>query len=374
MKVGRYDYAGQIDDWPALVARIERVLRAGSYVLGPEVAAFERALTDYLGAPRALGTNSGTDALVLAHRAADLGRGRRVVTAANTFHATVAATVLAGAEPVLVDADPATFTLDPQALAALDGRTLAAVMPVHLYGQPAAMAEIDAFAQRHGLTMIEDAAQAIGARHRGRRVGALGDYGCFSFHPSKNLAAAGDGGAIVLAGDPATVATRAARLDALRSLGQTAQNDHREVGLNSKLDTIQAIVLHDKLARLDAWNADRRRIAALYRERLAGLPLTFQHAPEDVEPVYHLFQVRTDARDALRAALAAAGVDAVVRYPVPIHLQPAFAGFGWRAGQFPVAEALARELLALPIRPGMSDAEIDHVVAATRWFFGASAG
>lgn len=363
MKVGRYDYAAQIDDWPDLMARIEAALRSGNYVLGPDVERFENALARFLEVPRTVGVGCGTDSLRLALRAAGIGPGDRVVTQANTFHATVAAIVLVGAQPVLVDADPDSFNLDVAAFEHIDG-PLRAVLPVHLYGRPCQMDAVMDFAQRKNLIVIEDAAQAIGARFRGQRVGAIGDLGCVSFHPSKNLAAAGDGGAVILREE-----THYKQLDALRSLGQVTQNDHRYVGVNSKLDVLQALVLLSKLDRLDAWNAERRHVAAQYRERLSELPVEFQSDPPEIEHVYHLFQLRTPRRDALMQHLREAGVDAVVRYPQPIHLQPAFANQGWKPGQFPVAEALADELVALPIRPGMSAAEIDYVCACVHSFF-----
>lgn len=365
MKARRYDYAGQIEDWPALLARIEDVLRSGRYVLGAEVGAFEEELADYLGAERTLGVNCGTDALLLAYRACGLGPGDRAITQANTFHATVSAMRTLGVEPVLVDAHPETFVLDAAALEEVPLDSVRAVVPVHLYGRPCDMDAIAGYAKRNALEVVEDAAQAIGARWRGRRVGTFGRFGAISFHPSKNLAAAGDGGAIVLRdGGDAPV------LEALRALGQVGQNDHHHVGINSKLDTIQAVVLSDKLARLDTWNADRRRVAASYRERLSGLPLRFQDDPEELEHVYHLFYVRAERRDGLLEFLREHGVDAVVRYPTPIHLQPAFDDGPWKVGQFPVAEALAREGIALPIRPGMGEEEIEHTVACIREFYG----
>ena len=366
MKVRRYDYEGQIEDWPGLMARIEAALRGGDYVLGATVKEFEQRLARYLDAPSTLAVNCGTDALVLALRAAGIGAGDRVVTQANTFHATVAAILLAGATPVLVDAHPESFTMDVDSLSGVEG-PLRAVLPVHLYGRPCEMDGVLAFAERSGLSVIEDSAQAIGARHRGRRAGAIGDFGCFSFHPSKNLAAAGDGGAIVLR-DTGSYD----ELVALRSLGQVAPNDHRYVGLNSKLDVVQALVLLAKLDRLDSWNQERRDVAHAYRERLGALPLGFQSDPEEIEHVYHLFQVRTSERDRLLDHLRGDGIDAVVRYPEAIPEQRAFADRGWKRGQFPVAEALARELLALPIRPGMREAEIDHVCDSVHRFFGGS--
>ena len=313
----------------------------------------------------ARGVNTGTDALIVALMALGVGPGDEVITQANTFNATAAAICLVGATPALVDVEAQGFTLDVDQLSAAITPRTRALMPVHLYGRPAPMDVVLALAARRGLWVVEDAAQAVGARWRGRRVGALGHAACFSFHPSKNLAAAGDAGAVVT--DDADLAER---LRQRKELGQCGQNVHAVVGLNSKIDAMQALVLSAKLPHLDDWNAERRRVAAAYRERLAGLPLGFQAEGEGEEHVYHLFQVRSDRRGALQAALRAAGVDAVVRYPTPIHLQGAFAHCGWRRGQFPVAERLADELLCLPMRPDLTDAEIDHVCDATRAFFG----
>jgi dTDP-4-amino-4,6-dideoxygalactose transaminase len=226
------------------------------------------------------------------------------------------------------------------------------------------MNEILVHARDGHIAIVEDAAQAIGARIGGRLVGSIGAAACFSFHPSKNLAAAGDGGAITTNDDGIDSTVRR-----LRELGQDGQNHHVVVGLNSKLDAIQAVVLHHKLPNVAEWNARRREIAAAYRERLADLPLAFQRVAPQQDHVYHLFQIRTDRRDDLLRHLRTAGVDAVVRYPTPIHLQPAFADMGWRKGDFPVAEKLAAELLCLPIRPDLSLDEIDHVAESVRTFF-----
>jgi len=364
-RVGRYNYPAEFGDVAELVADLQRMLLGGRYVLTEEVARFEAAFAAYLGVRHVRGVNSGTDALILALMALGVGRGDEVVTHANTFHATVAAACLVGATPVLVDADDRSWGMDASAMdAAVTPRTRV-LMPVHLFGKPAPMAQVMAAAARHGVHVVEDAAQSHGARSGGRRTGSFGIVSCFSFHPSKNLAAAGDGGAI--ATDDLEIA---AAVDRLRALGQSGQNHHVAVGYNSKLHALQARILEHKLPSLDAWNAARRRAAAGYRERLAGLPLRFQ--PEDAgeEHVYHLFQVRTDRRDALLAHLQQSGVDAVIRYPTPIHLQPAFADRGWRAGQFPVAEALAGELLCLPIRADLSADELDYVAECVHAFFG----
>ncbi|HEU4561558.1 MAG TPA: DegT/DnrJ/EryC1/StrS family aminotransferase [Longimicrobium sp.] len=362
----RYNYAAQLDgELRGLMRDIRGMLLDGRYVLTREVEDFEQAFAAYLGVPHARGVGSGTDALVIALQALGIGPRDEVVTHANTFHATVAAIVLVGATPVLVDAVEETFLMDvEQASAAVTTRTRVLV-PVHLCGKPTPMEPVLALAERHGLRVMEDAAQAHGARWNGRRVGTFGIAGCFSFHPSKNLAAAGDGGAIVThdAGLDAEIACR-------RALGQRQQNDHVRVGMNSKLDALQARILSAKLARLDRWSDERRRAARWYHQRLAGLPVRPQAWDADEEHVFHLFQVSTDRRDALLEHLRGNGVDAVVRYPVPIHLQPAFADQGWRAGQFPVAERLSRETLCLPIRPDLAEDEVDYVAECIRGFFG----
>jgi dTDP-4-amino-4,6-dideoxygalactose transaminase len=365
VKVPRYNYIEQFGGQAeSLGRRIGEMLLSGDYVLSREVAAFEQAFGEYLGAPHTLGVNSGTDALLLALMALEIGPGDEVITQANTFHATVAAIRLAGARPVLVDAIEDSFQIDASEIESQVTSRTRAILPVHLYGYPAPLDGILNWAGARGLDVIEDAAQAHGARVHGKRVGTLGRIGCFSFHPSKNLAAAGDAGAVVTR--DAEVAERLAQL---RALGQAGQNDHRRVGLNSKLDAIQAVVLTAKLPRLDAWNERRREVAAWYRERLRSFPLYFQTGEYLDECVFHLFQVGTDRRDALLTYLREHGVDAVVRYPVPIHLQPAFADQGWKAGQFPVAERLAKELLCLPIRPDMAVNEVDYVADCVGAFF-----
>ena len=318
-----------------------------------------------LGARHVRGVNTGTDALIVALAALGIGRGDEVITQANTFNATVAAICLVGANPVLVDAEERTFLIDQSQIeGAISSRTRA-IIPVHLFGKATPMDDILLPAEAHGLHVVEDAAQSHGARTGGRRVGTFGTVGCFSFHPSKNLAAAGDGGAAVT-NDPELDT----QIDVRRSLGQRRQNDHIVIAPNTHLHALQAVVLRAKLPRLDEWNARRRRVASAYRKALADCPLTFQEPGEDNEHVFHLFQVRTPARDDLVEHLRASGLDAIVRYPVPIHLQPAFADRGWRRGQFPVAETLAEELLCLPIRPNLTEAEVERVASSIRRFFG----
>jgi dTDP-4-amino-4,6-dideoxygalactose transaminase len=340
------------------------MLLEGHSILTEEVRGFEEAFAKFLQVRYVTGVGSGTDALIISLLALGVGRGDEVVTQANTFHATVAAIRLAGATPVLVDADEETFGLDPLRLDGVVTQRTKVLIPVHLYGKPAPMEAVMALAQRHRFGVLEDAAQAHGARYHGRYAGTIGIIGCFSFHPSKNLAAAGDGGAVVT-NDP--IVGEAVRVR--RELGQIEQNNHIAVGLNSKLDAIQARILSTKLPHLSAWNENRRQIARWYRDRLAGLPLGFQRVDPDEEHVFHLFQVRTDRRDEFLRYLRDREVDVVVRYPVPVHLQPAFHDMGWRKGQFPVSERLARELLCLPIRADMSLDEVDYVAECARAFF-----
>lgn len=365
MKVKRYDYAAQFGDrLPSLVADIECILNAGHYVLSDHVKRFEQAFASYLGSHHVIGVNSGTDALVLSLMCIGISQGDEVITQANTFHATAAAICLCGAKPVLVDVMDDSFQIDQQAaLSAVTERTRA-IIPVHLYGYPADLHELLAGARRHSVEIIEDAAQSHGARSNGKCTGTLGRLGCFSFHPSKNLAAAGDAGAISTNDE-----LLAERLRQMRSLGQAAQNEHVRIGLNSKLDAIQAAVLLSKLDRLDEWNRQRQALASAYRERLEDTPVAFQRGANLDDCVFHLFQLRTNQRDRLHEHLRQHGIDAVIRYPTPIHLQPAFQEFGWRSGQFPVAERLANELLCLPIRPDMPLAEVDEVCETVRNFF-----
>lgn len=374
---GRYNYRAQFDPgFDTLLAELGRMLLDGQYVLSSHVSDFERAFATFNGSAHCVGVNSGTDALLIALRALGIGAGDEVITQANTFHATVAAIELSGATPVLVDPDEESFLIDlPAIQAAITDRTRA-VIPVHLFGKPTPMAELLALSRQKNFVVIEDAAQAHGARIEpgalpfsetpaaGKRAGSFGVAGCFSFHPSKNLAAAGDAGAIIT-DDPAL----AHRIAEIRALGQRQQNDHVVVGYNSKLDSLQARILSHKLERLDEWNRQRRARAALYRDALRDLPISFQREDPGEEHVYHLFQIRSGYRDDLLAHLKGHGVDAVVRYPVPIHLQPAFRHHGWRAGQFPIAERLANELLCLPIRPDLTDGDIAFVSGSVRSFF-----
>jgi len=364
MKVPRYDYRSQFERLDEFMVELSTMIVDGHYVLSGEVAEFERAFAEYLGCSFVVGVNTGTDSLLCSLKILELQPEDEVITQANTFNATVSAICLAGLKPVLVDADEDSFLMNAdQAMAGVGPRTRV-LLPVHLYGKPTPMRELLRECAKRGVELIEDAAQAHGARIEGRRVGTFGVLGCFSFHPSKNLAAAGDGGAVAT-----NRADLQGRLAALRALGQVGQNNHLHVGYNTKLDSIQAKVLSRKLPALDRWNEQRRSIARSYREQLSDLPLKFQTWDEGEEHVFHLFVIRTEQRDRLLGYLQSKSVDAVVRYPVPIHLQPAFSDCGWREGQFPVAEALARELLCLPIRPNLTTTEVEYVSDCVRSFF-----
>ncbi len=342
-------------------AAVARALASGRYILGPEVQAFEAEFAAYLGLPYAAGVASGTDALQLALRALDLPAGSEVITVSHTAVATVAAIEQAGLVPVLVDVDPESFTLDPARLpAALRPRTRA-IIAVHLYGQPADLEPILAFARAHGLRLIEDCAQAHGAEYRGGKAGTRGDLACFSFYPTKNLGALGDGGLVATA-DPGL----AERVRLLQQYGWRERYVSAIPGLNSRLDEVQAAVLRVKLRYLDAENARRRAIAARYDAELPGDRLRLPRVMPYGRHVYHLYVVRSPRRDALQAALRARGVGTAVHYPVPVHCQPAYAHLELCAGALPVTEELAAQILSLPLYPEMTDAEVTQVVDAVR--------
>jgi dTDP-4-amino-4,6-dideoxygalactose transaminase len=349
-----------------LDAAIHRVLDRNWFILGPEVEAFEQAFAALCGARYAVGCASGTDAITLALRAFGVGPGDEVIVPAFTATPTVAAVVAAGATPVFADVDPRTRTLDPAAAAAMITPRTRALLPVHLYGRPADMDALDALARRHGLLLIEDAAQAHGARWRGRPVGALGHAACFSFYPTKNLGALGDAGAVTTDDGEA-----AARLRRLRDLGQAARYRHVEHSAHSRLDELQAAVLTVKLGHLARWNAARRALAARYAELLAGLPLELPPADDAAQSCWHLYVVQVAERDAVRERLAEAGVRTDVHYPTPVHLQPAYAQFGGGPGSLPVSERLAATALTLPMFPGLTPAEQQQVAAALRAALGA---
>lgn len=344
---------------PDIDAAIARVIDSATFILGPEVSAFEMAFAAYCGAQHGVGVSSGTAALELVLRGLGIGPGDEVITTAHTFIATAEAISATGAAPVFADIDPLTYNLDPTAAeAAITPRTRA-ILPVHLYGQPADMDALAAIARRHGLKLVEDAAQAHGASYRGRRVGTLGDAACFSFYPGKNLGCYGDGGAVITNDD-----ALAARVRKLRDHGRTSKYVHDEVGFGHRLDALQAAILSAKLPHLDAANAARRRLAGRYTRLLAGSGLVLPHEPPDVQPVYHLYVVRTPRRDEVLARLHDQGIGAIVHYPLPLHLQPAYAFLGYPPGALPHAETAAAEVLSLPLYPELTDAQQDQVISA----------
>ncbi|HKP71742.1 MAG TPA: DegT/DnrJ/EryC1/StrS family aminotransferase [Pyrinomonadaceae bacterium] len=352
---------------------IARVVESAAFVLGREVEAFEAAFADYVGARFCVGVNSGTAAIQLAATACGVGAGDEVIVPANTFFATAEAVSTAGATPVFVDADPVSYNIDPAKIEAAITERTRAIMPVHLYGQAADLDAVFEIAARHNLVVIEDAAQAHGSLYKGRRVGALGRAGCFSFYPGKNLGAYGEGGAVVT--DDAEVARRV-RL--LRDHGSEQKYRHEIVGYNFRLEGIQGAVLNVKLKHLDRWNDLRRAHAARYRELLESVAgagdapaLTLPREMPYARHIYHLFVVQTDARDALQQHLGAAGVQTGIHYPIPVHLQPAYSSHGHRAGDFPEAERQAARVLSLPMFPELTGGQIERVAEAVQQFVGA---
>jgi dTDP-4-amino-4,6-dideoxygalactose transaminase len=344
----------------AIDAAIARVLDRGWYVLGEEVKAFEREFADVLGVAHAVGVGSGTDALALALRALNIAPGDEVITVSHTAVATIAAIELAGAVPVLVDIDPAHYTLDPARLeAAITPRTKA-VIAVHLYGQAADMDAIMAVARQHRLKVIEDCCQATGGRYKGRRVGSIGDAGCFSFYPTKNLGAIGDGGAVVTQYDAV-----AERVRSLREYGWRGDRVSHVAGVNSRLDEMQAAILRAKLPHLDADNARRRTIADRYDAALAGL-VTIPARRNPAEHVFHLYVVRTPDRDGVLARLKDHGIGAAIHYAKAAHQQPAYAARLAGCDALPETETAVSEILTLPIYPELTDAEVDQVIAAVK--------
>ena len=342
-------------------AAVQRVLDTSAFILGREVEAFERAFAEYVGAGECVGVSNGTAAIQLALQACGVGAGDEVVVPANTFFATAEAVSTAGATPVFVDCDPVTYNIDAGRIEEVITERTRAVIPVHLYGQPADLDAVFEVAERHKLLVIEDAAQAHGARYKGVRVGARGAAGCFSFYPGKNLGAYGEGGAVVT-NDPEV----ARRLRMLRDHGSEQKYRHELVGYNFRLEGIQGAVLGVKLKYLDDWNALRRRHAARYRELLAPLAdsLTLPQEADYAEHVYHLFVIQADARDELQRYLSAAGVHTGIHYPVPVHLQPAYASLGHKEGDFPNAESQARRVLSLPMFAELNEYQIKYVADA----------
>jgi len=361
MRVPFLDLAAQHAEVTAeLDAAHRRVLGSGRFVLGPELECFEQEFAAYCGARHCAGVGNGLDALHLILRASGIGAGDEVIVPSNTFIATWLAVTYAGATPVPVEPDPETCNIAPAATEAAVTPRTRAIIAVHLYGQPADMAALEEIAARNRLLLVEDAAQAHGARWRGARAGSLGDAAAFSFYPGKNLGALGDGGAVVTSNAPLAAAVKR-----LRNYGSERRYHHDELGFNTRLDELQAAFLRVKLRRLDAWNEQRCAAAARYLERLPAEDLRLPVVLSGAEPAWHLFVVRSRRRDDLQSDLSRQGVETLIHYPIPPHLSGAyrrqFEGKG-----FPVAESLAREVLSLPMGPGLSDENVDRVVAAVR--------
>ncbi|HEY9855449.1 MAG TPA: DegT/DnrJ/EryC1/StrS family aminotransferase [Stenomitos sp.] len=342
-------------------AAIDQVLEKGQYVLGDAVAAFEQEFARYSGATHGIAVNSGTSALHLALLAAGVGPGDEVISVPCTFVATTAAICYTGARPVFVDVDPQTYTMDPTLVeAAITPRTKA-ILPVHLYGQPADMDPIMEIARKHGLVVIEDAAQAHGAEYKGRRVGSIGDLGCFSFYPGKNLGAYGEGGLVSTNND---AFARTVRM--LRDWGAERKYHHELKGYNYRMEGIQGAILGVKLRYLEQWTEARRAHAARYDALLAGAGVVTPVARPDVRHVYHVYAVRHPHREALQQELGRREVQTGIHYPIPVHLQPAYADLGYREGDFPVTERVAKEVLSLPMFPELTEGQIQAVVTAVR--------
>ena len=346
---------------PEIDVAVARVLASGHYILGPEVDAFESEFAAYCEASYCIGLANGLDALHLALRAMDVGPGDEVIVPSNTYIATWLAVSQCGATPVAVDPDERTYNIDPDLIeAAITARTKV-ILPVHLYGQPADMDAILAIARKHGLRVLEDGAQAHGARYKGQRVGAHGDAVAWSFYPGKNLGALGDGGAVTT-NDPEL----ADRIRVLRNYGSRVKYVNEVQGYNSRLDPLQAAVLRVKLAHLDAWNARRAAVAAAYLQDLGDSGLLLPHVPEWASPVWHLFVVRSAQRDALQQRLSDAGVGTLIHYPIPPHQQAAYANAGLSPAAFPIASRMADEVLSLPMGPHLAMGDAARVIAAVQ--------
>jgi dTDP-4-amino-4,6-dideoxygalactose transaminase len=343
---------------PEVDAAVARAIESTQFVLGPEVAAFEKRFASYCNTSHCSAVSSGTSALHLALLAAGVGPGDEVITVSMTFVATTAAVLYSGAKPVFVDVDPVTWTMNPALIeAAITPRTKA-ILPVHLHGLMADMDPIMEIARRHGLIVIEDAAQAHGAEYKGRRAGSIGDFGCFSFYPGKNLGAFGEGGAVVT-----SQPELARKVSLLRDWGQEAKYNHVVAGYNYRMDGIQGAVLNVKMNYIEPWTEARRSVAAQYDRLLAKLPIARPRPPAHSRHVYHVYALGLPPRDEVLSALQEAGIGVGIHYPVPVHLQKAYANLGYRAGDFPITERLANQFLSLPIYPELRSEQVNEVAA-----------
>jgi dTDP-4-amino-4,6-dideoxygalactose transaminase len=364
MQIPLVDLRAQYDHIrPQIDAAVQRVLDNTSFILGKEVADFEEAFAAYVDAQYAVGVASGTAALLLALQASEVGPGDEVITTAHTFFATAEAISQAGARPVFVDIDRSTYNIDPSLVEeAITPRTKA-ILPVHLYGQPADMGALQEIAERHGLWVIEDAAQAHGAECNGQRCGSIGDLACFSFYPGKNLGAYGDAG-MVTGNDEELLA----RVRRLRNHGRQAKYEHQEVGWGERLDALQAAILNVKLSHLEDWTIARRDHAERYTELLSDCEIVMPYEVPDVRHVYHLYVIRTPRRDEMRAHLRTRGIGAGIHYPIPLHRQPAYLQKGYQDVSLPVTEQVADEVLSLPMYAELTEGQIMYVVEAVKEF------
>jgi dTDP-4-amino-4,6-dideoxygalactose transaminase len=349
---------------PEIDAAIQNVLESSTFVLGPSVAEFEKNFAAYCETGFCAGVNSGTSAVLLALRALGIGPGDEVVTTANTFVATIAAIAYTGARPVLVDADPNTRNIDPELISMAISPKTRAIMPVHLYGRIADMEPILRVAANHGLPVVEDSAQAHGARYKGKRAGSIGTIAAFSFYPGKNLGAYGEGGAVTTSDPKLDKAVRV-----LRDHGSEKKYHYDMIGYNARLEGMQGAILNVKLRHLDKWNQERRRVGLSYNKHLQGVPVKTPGVHQDHDQVYHVYVIETPRRDELHKYLADHGVPTIMHYPVPVHVQKAFDHLGYREGDFPVTEKLCREVLSLPIYPEMNEEQIAFVAATIKNFF-----
>ena len=349
---------------PEIDAAISKVIESSAFILGPAVAEFEEAFATYCETDHCIGVNSGTSAVLLALKAVGVGPGDEVVTTANTFVATISPILYLGAKPVLVDADPESRNMDPELLKFAISPKTRAIMPVHLYGRTADMEPILQVAREYGIPVVEDSAQAHGARYKGKRAGSLGRIAAFSFYPGKNLGAYGEGGAVTTS-DPKYDKT----VRMLRDHGSEKKYYYDMLGYNARLEGIQGAVLTVKLKHLDKWNAERRRVALSYNEHLKGVPVVTPGLHKDHDQVFHVYVIQSERRDELQKYLAEKGVPSIMHYPVPVHVQKAFDHIGYKEGDFPVTEKLCREVLSLPIYPEMTEEQVAFVAGTIKKFF-----
>jgi len=349
---------------PEIDTATQQVIENAAFILGKELEEFEKEFAAFCQAKCAVGVDSGISALELGMRALGIGPGDEVIVPANSFIASASAVSFTGAKPVLVDCDPVTYNINPSLIERSITKNTRAIMPVHLYGQPADMELIREIARKNKLLVVEDACQAHGAEYHGKRVGSFGDFAAFSFYPGKNLGAYGDGGILVT-----NKKSLAEKVAMMRNYGQKKKYDHRFLAWNRRLDNLQAAVLRVKLKYLDEWNKKRRKKAGLYSKYLKGLPVELPQISVGVSHVFHLFVIRTQKRDALQKALEGKGVSTGIHYPIPIHLQRAYRDLGEHRGSFPVTERYAKEILSLPMYPELSEEEIKYVANQIRVFF-----